>query len=173
MLKAVEELVLEVGARNLSLRAVARRAGVSHASPGHHFGDKDGMLAAFAQRGFEKFAEAMSKDEAGMLNGEAYVRFALENQAYYDVMFRSGLDPTCYSGLEEGARGTYGSLLAAVEAIQAKGVMTDVEPEILAVHLWSLVHGLASLLIDNQIRTAVSETDRDTFIRSVLQIGVP
>src|SRR5262245_39666864 len=98
--QAALELVREQGAAALSLREVARRAGVSHAAPAHHFGDKAGLLTALATEGFIRFTEAQRAGAArggddpmrrfGWL-GWAYVMFAAEHAAYFEVMFRPEL----------------------------------------------------------------------------------
>lgn len=168
MLDAVAELVEEVGLRDLSLREVARRAGVSHATPGHHFGDKEGMLAAFAQRGFEMFADAFSARGEGMLDGRAYVEFALEHRPYFDVMFRSGLDKSRYPGLAESAGTTFSALAEAVGKMQENGMATTAPKEIVALRLWSLVHGLASLLVDHQLDDVVSDENVSEIVEAVL-----
>ena len=98
LLKAVESAVAEYGVSGLSLRDVARRAGVSHGAPAHHFGSKAGLLTAFATDGYELLAStvltevAMSRpaDEASELAaiGRGYVRFAIAHPSHFEVMFR-------------------------------------------------------------------------------------
>src|SRR5690349_24467205 len=93
LLKATAQLVQEQGVGALSLREVARRAGVSHGAPAHHFGDKAGLLTALATQGFELFTAALRKarDEAGTeplrrfaATGYAYVLFASEHRAHFE-----------------------------------------------------------------------------------------
>ena len=109
LLATVAEIVAEKGAAKVSLREAARRAGVSHSAPAHHFGNKEGMLAAFAERGFEILRDEMAtaRQEAaggsalGGLGavGAAYVRFAVDRKPYFDVMFRSGIDTRSHEHL--------------------------------------------------------------------------
>src|SRR3954467_3060825 len=84
--------IAERGAAALSLRDVARRAGVSHAAPAHHFGDKAGVLTAIAIEGFEGRAAAprAAADAGGDIvdGGLAWIRFAIDHPAHYEVMFR-------------------------------------------------------------------------------------
>ena len=91
---AVEEIEAN-GPSAVSLRAVARRAGVSHAAPAHHFGDKAGVLSALAEEGYRGLAETTAEalDRTGDLLevGIAYVRFALDHRAHFEVMFRPEL----------------------------------------------------------------------------------
>ena len=92
---AVAEVAAE-GASALSMRAIARRAGVSHAAPAHHFGDKAGIFTAIAVEGFDLMTKTIAPvafEEQGFIaGGTAYVLFALEHPGYFEVMFR----PTLY-----------------------------------------------------------------------------
>ncbi|GAB3992190.1 TetR/AcrR family transcriptional regulator [Glycomyces albus] len=94
LIAAAVESLGEVGPSALSLRAVAKRAGVSHAAPAHHFGDKAGLLTAVAAEGYDRFADALERAwETGdfIEVGVAYVRFALDNRPYFEIMFRPEL----------------------------------------------------------------------------------
>src|SRR5215207_9150348 len=89
LLKATAQLVLESGVSGLSLREVARRAGVSHGAPAHHFGDKAGLLTALATQGFELLGDEMEATAARrdfLEAGLAYVRFATGHPAHFQVM---------------------------------------------------------------------------------------
>jgi AcrR family transcriptional regulator len=86
--------IAERGPMQLSLRELARRAGVSHAAPAYHFGDKTGLPTAVAAEGFERLGDALSegRDAGGFLEiGLAYIRFAVSNPAHFEVMFRPEL----------------------------------------------------------------------------------
>ncbi|GGL08649.1 TetR/AcrR family transcriptional regulator [Mangrovihabitans endophyticus] len=92
LLDATAEAIGEAGPAALSLRDLARRAGVSHAAPMHHFGDKAGLLTAFAAEGFDKLSAELSAGSGEFLEaGVAYVRFALAHRAHFEVMFSPGL----------------------------------------------------------------------------------
>src|SRR5712692_4005403 len=86
---AVAEIEV-VGPARLSMREIARRAGVSHAAPAHHFGDKAGIFTAIATEGYRLIAEATSRvavgDDALLQGGLAYVLFALSHRAHFEVM---------------------------------------------------------------------------------------
>jgi AcrR family transcriptional regulator len=74
----------------LSLRDVARRAGVSHAAPAHHFGDKAGVLTALAAQGYALLADELEAQPGDFVEaGVAYVRFAVSHRAHFEVMFRA------------------------------------------------------------------------------------
>src|SRR4029453_17310460 len=92
LLEAAVEAAAEVGAAAVSLRDLARRAGVSHAAPAHHFGDKAGLLTAVATEGFELLADELTDardtgaDFLGI--GVRYVGFAVDHRAHFEVMYR-------------------------------------------------------------------------------------
>src|SRR5215472_6287822 len=98
LLAAVESAVADHGVSGLSLRDVARRAGVSHSAPAHHFGSKAGLLTAFATQGYLWLSETVLAELAAMrpadpaaelaTAGRGYVRFAIAHPAHFEVMFR-------------------------------------------------------------------------------------
>jgi AcrR family transcriptional regulator len=89
------QAITESGPTGVSLRDLARRAGVSHAAPAHHFGDKAGLLTALAAEGFDLLADTLSaaQQRTGQFLevGVAYVGFAVEHRAHFEVMFRPDL----------------------------------------------------------------------------------
>src|SRR5829696_3636865 len=92
VINAALEVISESGPGAVSLRDLARRAGVSHAAPAHHFGDKAGLLTAVAADGFERLAatlrQAYQTTGSFLEVGVAYVRFAVTHRAHFEVMFR-------------------------------------------------------------------------------------
>ena len=143
--------IAEDGPAALSLRAVARRAGVAHTSVTHHFGDKAGLLAAVAAQGYERLGEELRAvhDSGGSFLelGVAYVRFATTNQAHFEVMFRPDLyrpdDPDVAA-----ARAVTSALLQG-QAGEISGPGDD--RLVSAVAGWSLVHGLATLWLGGNL----------------------
>jgi AcrR family transcriptional regulator len=144
----------------LTLRAVARRAGVSHAAPYHHFADRDALMAEVARGGFErlreKVASALGKAGQGHAAWEAavgaYLDFALGEPSLYRVMFGTastgrGAD----SALGRSAAAAFGLLLAGAAGPARVPGPGDVDR---AVAAWSLLHGAASLAIDGQLPPA-------------------
>jgi AcrR family transcriptional regulator len=132
----------ESGPAALSLRDLARRAGVSHAAPAHHFGDKRGLLTAVAAEGFRRLAASLgatyeaTRDFAEV--GVAYVTFAVEERPYFDVMFRPDLydpdDPELVAARSASGAALYGPAATVSDAPLEAGIAA-----------WSLVHGLATL----------------------------
>jgi AcrR family transcriptional regulator len=156
-------LIAEEGFAALSLREVARRAGVTHAAPYRHFADKEALLAAVAEEGFRSMAtqmrERMAKESGPVerLNacGVAYVLFAVQHPSHFRVMFGPHFTrPTKHEGLGTEGGNAFGLLLQCLQEGQQAGVLREGEPLSLALGAWSLVHGLASLLVDRVLEQA-------------------
>jgi AcrR family transcriptional regulator len=152
LLEAAVEAIAEVGPAAVSLRDLARRAGVSHAAPAYHFGDKAGLLTAVATDGFERLAatlrETYQTTGSFLEVGVAYVRFAVTHRAHFEVMFRPELYHTDDSDLVR-ARDAARSLLYPPAAALANRPGGDEVRA--AVAAWSLVHGLATLWLNRNL----------------------
>ncbi len=150
LLEAAEALLAERGAAGLTLREVARAAGVSHAAPYHHFAGLDDMLAAVAQRGFEALGAAMAQAVAvpdtreRMLRvTQAYVACAQAHPQRFRLMFGPMLAGRArHPGLQQAADRAFAPVLQAALAHDRRHGAD------LAVAGWSLAHGLSHLLID-------------------------
>jgi AcrR family transcriptional regulator len=163
LLGSAMEVLRERGVEGLTLREVARRAGVSHNAPYHHFADKGALVEALAIEGFERFAEAFRRAVAASPDrshlgriraiGEAYVRFALREPALFTLMWRPDLrtigEP---SPVDDAGLASYRMLLEEIEAGQAAGEVTDGDVGLLGLAAWSTVHGLAMLVIEGPLR---------------------
>jgi len=174
LLDAALELVGEVGANAVSLREVARRAGVSHAAPAHHFGDKAGLLTALAIEGFVRFTQAQRDGaERGGDNaltrfswlGWAYVTFAAENRNYFEVMFRPELLNADDPEFHQAAHGAHAVLLETMRA--ALGNPSEEELLKQSTVAWAQAHGLARLWLDGNLLTFAGLTDLDKLAREV------
>ncbi len=170
LVAAALELVRIEGIEALTLRAVARRAGVSEAAPYRHFADKDALLAAVAEQGFvslkqEMDAAAARSADADPLTrlrrlGAAYVRFAVEHAAHFRVM--SG--PVVarrkqYPSLDQAANASFASLLQALAEAQAAGVVAGGDIEELGLAAWAFVHGLAALAIEGHLDDRIARDE--------------
>ena len=164
LLDATLLLVQEKGPHGFTLRAAARAAGVSSGAAYHHFEDKDALMAAVADEGFERFAKALeaatqapasSASERSRNVAVAYVLFAVENPTLFRVMV----------GIGVGASSPKGPLrvLAAISAYKLmratliKGLQEGGDRDISSAEVlgwWSVVHGLAFLAIDGHLRGA-------------------
>jgi AcrR family transcriptional regulator len=168
LLQASVALILEKGLDELSLREVARRAGVSAAAPYHHFATRQDLLAALALDGFGMLTERMraARDAANAVPserlcaiGEAYVRFAVEHPAHFRLMFRHSLVP--FDALPaDGSREAFVVLLDAVaDVLGDENVSLHVERRGLVLLAWSAVHGAAELLLDGPLANGIDELD--------------
>lgn len=158
LLQAAREIVAEEGVGAVSVRAVARRAGVSHAAPGHHFGDRAGLLAALATQGFSLFLESMDElvasftDDATVADaylrmGRAYIDFGLENPELYTVMFRPEMVDCEDPQLDAVGARAFGVVVAMSRAALAADV-DDARILSAAMTSWACVHGFVSLAHD-------------------------
>ncbi|QRY49222.1 TetR/AcrR family transcriptional regulator [Mycolicibacterium septicum] len=145
--------VEEVGVSAASMRRIARRAGVSHAALSHHFIDKTGLFTAVATEGFRRMAAAIgpvAEGELGFLPGGAeYVRFALENRGFYEVLFRPYLchqsDPELKQARDAAFDVLYGSARRSLISTHDPDTVTDADVASLVIAGWSMSHGLATL----------------------------
>ena len=158
-------MIAEGGAASLTMRALGRRIGVSRAAAYRHFQDKAALLVAVAAAGFSRLRDRLQAVDAGAPRssierirrmGEEYVRFALENPAHYRLMYgREGLARRDVPELREAGNALFEQLVDVIQAYQDSGKIERKDPRAQAYVAWSSVHGLASLLIDGQILTAV------------------
>ena len=163
ILTAALDVIAADGPAALSLRDLARRAGVSHAAPAHHFKDRTGLLTAIAAEGFGLLAGAIGEAADLKDAGVRYVRFAREHPAHFQVMFapellRDGdLELTTARALATDA------LRHAVSAVPPEGRGPDAR--LAGVAAWSLAHGFATLLLGHNLDGAVGEQDPEEVFR--------
>ncbi|ROP55059.1 TetR/AcrR family transcriptional regulator [Streptomyces sp. PanSC9] len=157
-LRAARELLEEDGSAGLSLRAVARRAGVSATAPYRHYADRDALVSAVAAQGYRELAEHLAAahpspttpDELAAV-AVAYVRFALERPALFRVMFAEPCDPHN----EERVAAT-AAISEYVRGI-VRGAFPGADEETLSTTVWALVHGLAFLHLDGKLDTSTPD----------------
>jgi len=181
LLEAGEEELSERGGENFSMRGVAKRAGVSHAAPAHHFRDKAGLLTALAQRGFEAFADRIeagadaATDEAQpeplIASGMAYVDFALDHPKRFALMFASGWPDFSSPELDASSTRAFANFVSRVEDAFADLGLSPEEMHVRAMANWSAVHGLAVLLLEGRMRSVLTlpEPARRETIRAILE----
>jgi AcrR family transcriptional regulator len=154
LISAAAEVIEERGVDGFSLRETARRAGVSPAAPGHHFGDARGLLTALAAESFREFGDALAvgnaePDRIARIRGQgvAYVRFALAHPAKFDLLWRKALIDDMDPDYQAAGRRAFRILDEAVRGEQGDcpDWTLDQAPSIAA---WSIVHGFARLARD-------------------------
>jgi len=132
LLAAAADAITEHGVAALSMRDLARRAGVSHAAPTHHFGDKAGLLTALATEGFELLARALATSRLASNSflemGVSYVRFAMTRRAHFEVMFRPDLyhadDPDLLAARAKSGDALYAAVTNFPDGILATPLIT-------------------------------------------------
>jgi AcrR family transcriptional regulator len=153
------ELIELRGAAELSLREVARLAGVSQTAPTHHFGDKEGLLAAIASAGFrllmrERMAalkDGMSKEQRLRVVMRVYVSFALQRNELFHLMFGPRIsDKEKHPELMEASQGSFQFLNNSIAEFMAADADSARPPRFSALAVWSGMHGLATLLSDRK-----------------------
>lgn len=175
LLTAAEEELTEKGVEGFSLRSVAKRAGVSHAAPAHHFGDTVGLLTALATEGFTRFQDTLDAREVGATDdrdravraGLGYLEFALARPALFRLIFSSARPDFAAPDLLAAANRAYDHLVGLVATLG--GGETDV------IALWATSHGIADLSAGQKMRTlqGKSPEEREAMIRAVLLRCLP
>ncbi|WP_374430225.1 TetR/AcrR family transcriptional regulator [Tabrizicola sp.] len=175
LLAAAEAELTEKGVEGFSLRSVAKRAGVSHAAPAHHFGDTNGLLTALAAEGFTRFQDTLDAREVGATDardkavraGFGYLEFAMKRPALFRLVFSSARPDYASPDLIAAANRAYDHLVGLVTALGGD--------EVDVVALWATAHGIADLSAGLKLRTlqGKSPQDREAMIRTVLLRCLP
>ncbi|MBX9398506.1 TetR/AcrR family transcriptional regulator [Streptomyces sp. TRM72054] len=165
ILTAALDVIAADGPSALSLRDLARRAGVSHAAPAHHFKDRTGLLTAIAAEGFGLLAQTI-KDAADLKDaGVRYVRFAREHPAHFQVMFAPDLLRAGDLELTTARALAGDALREAVTAVSPESRGTDAR--LAGVAAWSLAHGFATLLLGHNLDDPVGDRDPEEVFRTL------
>lgn len=155
LLRAGEEELAERGIEGFSLRGVAKRAGVSHAAPAHHFADSNALLTALAALGFERFLATQKArqrqaptDPQSQLAaaGLGYIDFATSHPALFRLMFASKRPDFSDPHLSIASEAALRHLIDGVSRLPSQGVRTEASTNQDALIVWALVHGLADLV---------------------------
>lgn len=170
LLDAALQVLTEEGLAGLTLRAVARRAGVTEAAPYHHFASKSALVEALVVETLQQLAQALQEAAQAtpgtpldqlVATGVAYVHFALEHRASFQILYRPELrqlsrptpdaDGIARSPIDRAGMAAYHVLLDALVACQQAGEVVPGDPLLLALTAWATVHGLAQLLLDGVV----------------------
>jgi AcrR family transcriptional regulator len=186
MLSAARDELADRGVEGFTLRSCARRAGVSHAAPAHHFGDVTGLLTEVAIGAFKKLAGSMQTEIEKVEHGSidqpiaaalGYVYFAIASPAEFNLMFRTERLAQTTPELRAAGQGAFRLAAESIGAFYAAAdAMSDPVLARRVVGLWSQAHGLASLLLSHQLGPL---TEAKALAKSVLpdivreSLGVP
>jgi AcrR family transcriptional regulator len=178
LIDAAETLLEEKGAATLSLREVARRTGVSQAAPYAHFHNRQALLAAVAARGFQKLCGALGQSEVTTrgttprMNSLAcgYVHFAVGHPMLFRLMFGTELADVHDPELQESAQASYAFIQAAVAARLNENEPCGITETAGSLGAWSLVHGLAMLIVDGKVPWPSSARARNALINEVASV---
>jgi AcrR family transcriptional regulator len=160
LLHAAERRVRERGAQSLSLRELAREVGVSHGAPRRHFPDRQALLDALAEAGFERLGADLRRaaDGAGeefeerlRATSSAYVQFATEDAALLELMF-AGKHREDSGALHEAADRAFALILELIDQGQAEGALEEGEPERVGLVLFATIQGIAALITGGMVR---------------------
>jgi AcrR family transcriptional regulator len=181
VLDAAISIIESDGAESLSMREVARRAGVSHQAPYHYFKDRSGIFAAISQEGFTALAHSFRQVQTdGTLDIEspakagltAYLRFARQHVGHFRVMFRGDLSGlSTHPEAKECAEEAFTELLNMV----ARTIGHSADPQdalTFAFMMWSQAHGLATLFLDGPLEGKLgSLADAEKQVNAVIQLA--
>jgi AcrR family transcriptional regulator len=182
LLAAAERVLEREGLPGLTLRAVAREAGVSHAAPTHHFGDLTGLLSELAAIGFRRFNEAMiaaGNSETlpimkALARAKAYVAYAQARPGMYGLMFRTERLDMTRPSLHEAATASFEGLATAVslsrnEKLSGEALETlSLDQAAAIARAWSLVHGFTTLLLDGRLKDILHRLPEGTGVDQLL-----
>jgi AcrR family transcriptional regulator len=184
LLDAALDVLTEIGPQGLTIREVARRAGVSHAAPYRHFADRDELILAVVEQGFETMQHTMQTEKAAApadpvsqfaASGMAYIAFALQHPAYYRVMFSGDLlSSTGDLSLQHTSRQALQDMISNITQCQQLGLVRKGDPVTQALTILSTIHGFVSLVNDNRIghimdKSYSLERIRDDVLRMIFE----
>jgi AcrR family transcriptional regulator len=179
LLRAAERVLERDGLAGLTLRAVAREAGVSHAAPTHHFGDLTGLVSELAAIGFRQFNAAMASSclpdtpfpGRALARAKAYVGYAQAHPGMYGLMFRNERLDHSRPSLHEAAEAAFAGLAGAVAASRHEEIREEgltLEQAAAIARAWSLVHGFTMLLLDGRLSDILCRLPEGTSAETVL-----
>ncbi|KYG20425.1 transcriptional regulator [Bradyrhizobium sp. AT1] len=180
LLQAAERVLEREGLSGLTLRAVAREAGVSHAAPTHHFGDLTGLLSELAAVGFRQFNAAMASSsdaastplERALARPKAYVAYAQAHPGMYGIMFRTERLDYSRPALHEAAEASFAGLANAIGAMRQEQISEDaltLNQGAAIARAWSMVHGFTTLLLDGRLADILGRLPEGTTAERLLE----
>jgi|SRR5215831_7793450 len=180
LLEAAETELEAEGIEGFSLRGVAKRAGVSHAAPAHHFGDANGLLTGLAAEGYRRFVaaqEARQKNASsdGMSQlvaaGLGYIDFASAHPALFRLMFSSGRPDHEAPELSAAGAEAFARLMNLVARVHGVDPQKNKKAMLSVMAAWATVHGLADLLVAGRMKFLLKlrEAEREAALAQLLR----
>jgi AcrR family transcriptional regulator len=174
VLAAAVSIVASSGPDDVSLREVARAAGVSHQAPYHHFKDREGLFAAITEEGFSLLADSLNMSQSPTRESMfvAYVQFALRHPGHFRVMFRRDIcNLEKYPDTLIQADRAFGVLADFVATTLGESASVD-EIRLTTTYMWSVAHGLATLLLDGPLEKKIGDIPNvDEFVMNVARLA--
>jgi AcrR family transcriptional regulator len=178
LLHTAEEILETQGIGSLTLRATARKVGVTHTAPANHFGDLTGLLSELAADGFRRFTEelqAASESAApdprarGRAVATAYCNFARQHPGLFTLMFRHDRLDTTRPSLKEAIEGSRNALRSMVAERSPDVSFSPLEAAARATALWSLIHGFSTLLLEGRLAGILNSLPPEESPESLLE----
>ncbi|MFK7977881.1 MAG: TetR/AcrR family transcriptional regulator [Halioglobus sp.] len=178
VLNAAMTVLDEVGPQGLSIRAVARRVGVSHTALYRHFKDRDELILAAVEQGFLLLEQSMESEKGAVAtdplsqfaaSGLAYVGFGLRNPSYYRVMFSGDLiSNSGHVNLEHSSQRTIIEMISNISECQNLGVVRKGDPATQALTIMATLHGFVSMVIGNQVGHFIRDNQSTDTLRDAV-----
>ena len=181
LLETAAQMVEAEGPAALSLRAVARRAGVSHGAPARHFADKAALLTAVATEGMRAYHGALTDalrqaGDSGLARARAaavtYVRFTIEHPGASRLASHRELFDAEDPAFAAAEQAVFELVRSTVAAAQREGLAGDVDPTALLIAIWSTLHGLAMLWLGGRLDHRLGRLDLSTLIDQVVDFTI-
>ena len=180
LIKAGVKILAKEGVSGLSLRKVAKQAGVSHAAPYSHFADKQAFIAAISTEGFKQLykqiasAREAHQDPSALLleTAGAYIQFAMNEPDRFKLMFSSVIEKEKdYPEFVTVSQENFQQLVEVVEVCQRAGLLKSGSPDLMAISVWSSVHGMIMLVLEEQVsHTVLNKYDIDDILKHTLNL---
>jgi AcrR family transcriptional regulator len=182
LLDAALTVINEAGSSQLTIREVARRAGVSHTAPYRHFADKDELIVAVVEQGFELLQQTMQteKDAAPKdpisqfaASGTAYIDFALQHPAYYRVMYSGDLlTSDGHKSLQHTSSNTFAQMVDDITTCQQLNIVKSGNPALQALAILSTVHGFVTMVNDNRVNALLGQNPDINAVRDMIMTSI-
>lgn len=169
LVEATRDIIEREGLDQFTMRESARRAGVSHGAPAHHFGDKTGLLTELAARSFEerralaqRYMEEVGDDAEARLKamGLAYIDYAVANKGVHELVGRSDAVDWTSPRLRDASEAATRQLVDGMSRVTGQALQPSKEGNLSTLLAWSVVHGFAALVNEGKILTDVPEDRR-------------